>query len=265
MTPCLLCDPASEPRGSGDAPICSEHPQHGRAAFEAAEPLLRSHLEQAHGAELDEWVRRGVLPGLAWHLLTREARMVSQPDGPPRPGRPLRFGRDSDAAVRLLRELVVSALAQEVPNPEPAALLKAGMPNGNWTASVDLASTHAAWEALIAQLVTVDRVEAALKGLPIEAAARAVIDASIEGETKSDELVTAMGVLSLGAQTLALVRRMSVGESMLVDPVEVADQPDAAGSGEFTCGWWEIRTTLAEPARQWVELLEGRFPRARRR
>jgi hypothetical protein len=65
-------------------------------------------------------------------------------------------------------------------------------------------------------------------------------------------------------ETLAFVRRMSVGESMLVDPVEVADQA-YSGSGEFNCGWWDIRTTLPEPARQWVELLEGRFPRARRR
>ncbi len=57
---------------------------------------------------------------------------------------------------------------------------------------------------------------------------------------------------------------MSVGETMLIDPVEIADQA-YVGSGEFVDGWWEIRTALAEPARQWVELLEGRFPRARRR
>jgi hypothetical protein len=45
---------------------------------------------------------------------------------------------------------------------------------------------------------------------------------------------------------------------MLVDPLEVAEQAQV-GSGEFGCGWWDIRTTLA--ARQWVELLEGRCPR----
>jgi hypothetical protein len=55
---------------------------------------------------------------------------------------------------------------------------------------------------------------------------------------------------------------MSLGETMLIDPVEVADQAHA-GSVEFVYGWWEIRAALAEPARQWVELLEGRFPRAR--
>jgi hypothetical protein len=109
---------------------------------------------------------------------------------------------------------------------------------------------------LVAELVTVDRLEAALRSLPIEDAARAVIDATVEGQTEPDELVTALGVLSRDAQALAFVRRMDVGESMLVDPLEVAEQAEA-GSGEFGYGWWEIRTTLAEPARQWVELLEG--------
>ena len=70
-------------------------------------------------------------------------------------------------------------------------------------------------------------------------------------------------MLSKGAQTLAFVRRMHAGETMLVDPVEVADQA-RAGSGEFNCGWWDIRTQLREPARQRMELPEGRFPRARR-
>jgi hypothetical protein len=79
---------------------------------------------------------------------------------------------------------------------------------------------------LINELVTVDRLEAALRSLPLEAAARAVIDATVEGHTEPDELVTALGVLSRGAQTLAFVRRMDVGESMLVDPLEVAEQAE---------------------------------------
>ena len=54
---------------------------------------------------------------------------------------------------------------------------------------------------------------------------------------------------------------MGVGETMLVDPLEVAEQAEV-GSGEFGCGWWDIRTTLAEPGRQWVELLEGVPPKA---
>ena len=125
---------------------------------------------------------------------------------------------------------------------------------------MDDATARQAWQAL----VTRDRLEAALASLPLEPAARAVIDASLRGQIEADELVTALGVLSEGAQTLALIRRVPVGDSMLVDPVEVADQAHA-GSGEFTRGWWQIRTSLPEPARQWVELLEGRFPRARRR
>ncbi len=79
-----------------------------------------------------------------------------------------------------------------------------------------------------------------------------------------DELVSNLNVLSKGAQTLAFVRQTPPAFNMLVDPVEVADQA-YAGSGEFMLGWWQIRTSLAEPARQWVELLEGRFPRARQR
>jgi hypothetical protein len=86
---------------------------------------------------------------------------------------------------------------------------------------------------------------------------RAVIDAAVEGEREPDELVGALGVLSLGGQTLAFVHTMSVGETMLIDLVEAADQAHAR-SGEFVYGWWEIRAALAEPARQWVELPEGR-------
>src|SRR5207253_1948379 len=67
MEPCLLCDVNSVPLASGEAPICGSHWQQAHAAFEAAEPILRTHLEQAYGAELDEWVRQGVLPGLTWH------------------------------------------------------------------------------------------------------------------------------------------------------------------------------------------------------
>jgi hypothetical protein len=58
---------------------------------------------------------------------------------------------------------------------------------------------------------------------------------SMANRTEPDELVAELGVLSVGARTLALVRGMDAGDRMLVDPVEVADQP-YAGSGEFTCG-----------------------------
>jgi hypothetical protein len=103
--------------------------------------------------------------------------------------------------------------------------------------------TSQALRDLVAQIVTLDRIEAALRSLPIERAARAIIEASLEGRTEPDELVTKLDVLSTGAQTLALVRRMVVGESMLVDPVEVADQA-RVGSGEFTRGWWRSAPVL---------------------
>jgi hypothetical protein len=228
-----------------------------------AEPFLRAHLEQAYGGELDGWVRQGVLPGLTWHLRVRDCPPVPTPDFPWRPGRPLQFGRDADEVVRILRELLVRALEQEVVPREPSVVLRVGSPDGRRTAGRDAATTRKALRCLVTELVTVDRLGAALRSLPLEAAARGVIDATVEDQPEPDELVTALGVLSRGAQTLAFVRRMDVGESMLVDPLEVADQAQA-GSGEFGCGWWDIRTRLAEPARQWVELLEGRFPRGRR-
>jgi hypothetical protein len=263
MEPCLLCDPNSVPRGNVAAPICASHRQQARAAFERAEPLLRAHLEQAYGGELDGWVRQGVLPGLTWHLRMRECPPVPTPGSPWRPGRPVQFGRDPDGVARILREFLVKALEQEVVPGEAAAVLRVGSPDGRRTAGVDAAPTREGLRCLVNELVTTDRLTAALRSLPLEAAARAVIDATVEGHTEPDELVTALGVLSRGAQTLAFVRRMDVGESMLVDPLEVAEQA-AVGSGEFGCGWWDIRTALAEPARQWVELLEGRFPRGRR-
>ena len=97
MEPCLLCDPNSVPRGNGAAPICALHRQQARAAFEGAEAFLRAHLEQACGGELDGWVRRGVLPGLAWDLRVRDRPPEPTPDLPWRPGRPMQFGREPDA------------------------------------------------------------------------------------------------------------------------------------------------------------------------
>jgi hypothetical protein len=264
MEPCLLCDINSVPRGSGDAPICEPHRLQARAAFEQAEPVLRAHLEKGYGSELDAWVRQGVLPGLAWHLQVRDHPPAPTREVPWRPGRPVHFGRDADDVVRLLRELVLKAMEQEVLPQEPAVVLRVGMPDGRRTAGVDATTTHAALQSLVAELVTVDKLKAALHNLPLEAAARAIIDASVAADAEPDELVRELGVLSQGARSLAFVRLLDAGDSLLDDPVEVADQAQG-GSGEFTCGWWHIRTTLPEPARQWVELLEGRFPRARRR
>ena len=262
LMPCLLCDPASEPRASGAAPICATHRQQARSAFEAAEPLLRAHLERAHGTELDAWARQDALPGLTWHLWARQPHVPGGTGHPPWPGRMLRLGREPDAVLHLLQELLVGALTRAAPPDQASALLRVGTPDGSWTASVDPATARQGWQAVMAQLVTLDRLEAALASLPLEPAARA-IDACLDGQTEAAELVSALGALSDGAQTLALIRGVPVGDSMLVDPVEVADQA-RVGSGEFTYGWWAIRASLAEPARGWVELLEGRFPRARR-
>ena len=113
-------------------------------------------------------------------------------------------------------------------------------------------------------VLTPESVERALGALAIEAAERVLVDAAIAGHGRLDDVVGRLGGLSKGAETLALLRLVSLGDSMVVDPLEVADQADV-GSGEFTLGWWPIRGRLQEPARQWVELLEGRFPRARER
>jgi hypothetical protein len=262
MDLCLLCDPHSVARGNDSAPICAPHRQQAQTVFAGAEPRLRAHLEQAYGGELDEWIRQGVLPGLTWHLQVRDHPPAHGPKEPPRPGRPMHFERDPDGVVRILRELVVSALEQQVPLADSAAVLRVGTLDGQRTARLDPATTRTELQCLVTSLVTVDKLQDALRGLPLASAERAVIDAAVEGERDSDELVSALGVLSPGAEWLAFVRTMSVGETMLIDPVEVADQA-YVGSGEFVYGWWEIRAALAEPARQWVELLEGRFPRAR--
>ena len=163
MEPCLLCDPNSVPRGNGAAPICAPHRQQARAAFESAEPLLRAHLEQVYGDELDGWVRQGVLPGLAWHLRMRESPPVPTPDSPWRPGRPVQFGRDPDGVVRILREFLAGALEQEVVPGEASVVLRVGTPDGRRTAGLDAATTREALRRLVNELVTVDRLEAALR------------------------------------------------------------------------------------------------------
>ena len=262
MEACLVCDANSVQRGNGAAPICEPHRQQARAIFEGAEPSLRAHLEQAYGNELDAWVRQGVADGLTWYLQVRERAPEPEPHSPWRPGRPVKFARDPDGVVQILRELLVRALEQEVLPREGAAVLRVGTADGRRTVGLDAVTTSDALRSLVAELVTVGRLEGALRSLSVAAAARSVIEGTVAGQTEPDEFVTALGVLSAGAHTLAFVRTMSSGESMLVDPVEVAEQAEV-GSGEFRHGWWQIRTTLAEPARQWVELLEGRFPRAR--
>jgi hypothetical protein len=180
MEPCLLCDPNSVPRGNGAAPICAPHRQQGRAAFESAEPLLRAHLERVYGDELDGWVRQGALPGLTWHLRVRERPPEPALDLPWRPGRPLQFGREPDAVVRILREFLVRALEQEVVPGEAAIVLRVGSPDGRSTAGLEAATTREALRFLVSELVTTDRLGAALRSLPIEAAARAVIDATVK-------------------------------------------------------------------------------------
>ena len=70
--------------------------------------------------------------------------------------------------------------------------------------------------------------------------------------------------MSPGARALAFVRLLDRADTLLVDPMEIGGEAEG-GSAEFTRGWWEIRDRISEPGRQWVELLAGRFPRARRR
>jgi hypothetical protein len=265
VEPCLLCDVNSIPRASGDAPICEQHREQTLAAFKAAEGILRAHLEQMYGAELDAWVRAGVLPGLAWNLETRDYPPEPTRQIPWRqPGRLVRLTADPDRVAQLLRERIVSALEQEVMPKYQVVTLRVGTTDGRATAEVDGAAMHEALQHLIGELITVDRLRAALEGVPVEAAAQKIIEATVNGETEPETVVETLGVLSRSALTVAFVRQIAVGDEILVDPVEVADQA-SGGSGEFVFGWWEIRAQLAEPARQWVELLESRFPKARRR
>jgi hypothetical protein len=56
-----------------------------------------------------------------------------------------------------------------------------GTPDGHHTAGLDPLATRTALQSLVAELVTVDRLNAALRTLPLEAAMRAVIDAAVEG------------------------------------------------------------------------------------
>jgi len=197
MKPCLLCDIKSVARGSADAPICASHQQQAQAAFGAADPILRAHLERMYGDELDGWVQRGVLPGLAWQLQMRDHAPSPTHDLPEqRPGRPLHFRQQADSVVRPARELVLQAMQQEVLPHEPAVVLRVGSPDSRWTAGVDAETARAALQNLVAELVTVEKLQAVLKALPLEAAERAIIDACVRAETEADELVARLDVLS---------------------------------------------------------------------
>jgi hypothetical protein len=50
-----------------------------------------------------------------------------------------------------------------------------------------------ALERLVAELVTVDKLEAALRSLPVDAAARNIIDGTVEGIAESKGVVAALG------------------------------------------------------------------------
>lgn len=265
MEPCLLCDVNSVRRGSGTVAICDIHRQQAEAAFQHAEPALRSHLEQSFGAELDEWVRAGRVPGLAWHLQIRDhAPEPTSELARGRAGRPVHFEREPELAVRLMRELLVKAMEQQAFPQEPAIVLRVGTADGRRTASVDMTTLQEAVQFLVADLLTVERVQMALNNLPTDAAGRAIIQAMLAGHDEPDAVVRELGLVSPGARALAFVRLLDRGDTLLVDPIEIAGEAEG-GSAEFVRGWWEIRDKIPEPGRQWVELLEGRYPRARNR
>jgi hypothetical protein len=119
-------------------------------------------------------------------------------------------------------------------------------------------------QLLVADLLTVERVRTALNNLPTDAAGRAIIQATLAGQDEPDEVVGDLGAVSAGTRALAFLRLLDRADTLLVDPLEIAGEAEG-GSAEFTSGWWEIRDRIPEPGLQWVELLEGRFPRARRR
>ena len=127
MEPCLLCDPRSAQPWTKETPICGPHAEKARAAFEAAEPDLRTHLEQTYGAELDAWTRRGALPGLTWHLEVYEPAPVSGGRTRTTPKHRVIFKREPETVVRMLRALLLKAIeAEEATSPWPAERLPAG-------------------------------------------------------------------------------------------------------------------------------------------
>jgi hypothetical protein len=238
------------------------HRQQAEAAFQHAEPVLRSHLEQAFGAELDEWVRRGQVPGLAWHLRVRDHAPEPTGEAARRPsGRVVHFEREPELALRLVRELLVNAMEQQALPREPAIVVSVGTADGRRTAAIDAAALHEAVQLLVADLLTVERVQTALNNLPTDAAGRAIIQATLAGQDEPDAVVGELvGVSAAGARALAFVRLLDRGDTLLVNPLEIAGEAED-GSAEFSRGWWEIRDRIPEPGRQWVELLEGRLPR----
>src|SRR5919199_1001501 len=71
------------------------------------------------GAELDAWVRHGIVPGLTWHVLMREPAPAPAPGTTWRPGRLLRFHHDPEGVVRLPRDLLLSAMQPTILAPPP--------------------------------------------------------------------------------------------------------------------------------------------------
>ena len=118
----------------------------------------------------------------------------------------MRFVDDPDGVVRRLQELLIATLEQRELQREPNAVLRVGTPDGRRTAPLDPALIQGAIRRLVEELMTVERLEMALHNLPIEAAERAIVDASVAAESESDEVVAGLGVLSKGAQALAFVR-----------------------------------------------------------
>jgi hypothetical protein len=174
----------------------------------------------------------------------------------------LQFARDPEGVVRRLRELLTATLTEQSLQREANAVLQVGSPDEACTASLDAAFTRGALSRLVSELITVETLKSALRSLPLEDATRAIVEAYLTNDADADLVVEALDVLSRGAQSLADIRRVPVADPYLVDPVEVAQQAEL-GLLEFVHGWWDLRAELAEPARQWIELLEGRFPKAR--
>jgi DNA-binding CsgD family transcriptional regulator len=138
MEPCLLCNVNSVPRAGGEAPICERHRELTQAAFTQAELVLRTHLEQTFGAELDDWVREGRVPGLAWQLQVRDHPPEPTREMPyQRPGRSVHFSLEHGLRVLELLQPLTAAPATD-PSPsgvltgrerEVAGLLAAGRSN----------------------------------------------------------------------------------------------------------------------------------------
>ena len=115
----------------------------------------------------------------------------------------------------------------------PSRARARGNCRGRRTARVDAAALREAVQLLVADLLTVESVQTALNNSPTDRAERAIIQATLAGQEQPDTLVGELGAVSPGARALAFVRLLDRGDTLLVNPMEIAGEAEG-GCAEFT-------------------------------